>query len=284
MTLSEVQTTAVLPDVQSQSDTRGVAIDEVGITGLRYPVAVWDRAHAKQDTIAEITMSVALPAQDKGTHMSRFLEILDEHCGELTQRTLPILLRTIHRRLQTDDARITIAFPYFLPRSAPVTGATALMDYACRFDVRLSPDGEHFSMQVAVPVTSVCPCSKAISDYGAHNQRGTITIAVTPHPRDGELELIWIEDLIALAEMAGSSPVYPLLKRADERHVTMAGYDNPVFVEDMVRDVAAALRRDTRVAGFTVEAINDESIHNHAAFARISHPRRAQPGGGVPKP
>ncbi|WP_375502640.1 GTP cyclohydrolase FolE2 [uncultured Jatrophihabitans sp.] len=261
----------VLEDVQGRPDTRGIAIDEVGICGLRYPIAVWDRARAKQDTIAEISLAVALPAEVKGTHMSRFLEILDEHSGELTQRTLPDLLRQIHQRLDTDDAQITIAFPYFLPRSAPVTGATALMDYACQFHARLTTAGLQFTLQVAVPVTSVCPCSKAISDYGAHNQRGTITIAVTPQQHDGKLELVWIEELIAVAEAAASSPVYPLLKRADERHVTMAGFDHPVFVEDMVREVASQLRADERVARFTVEAVNDESIHNHAAFARLAH-------------
>ena len=258
-----------LEDVQGRPDTRGIAIDEVGICGLRYPIVVWDQGRAKQDTIAEVSLAVALPAEVKGTHMSRFLEILDEHCGELTQRTIPDLLRQIHRRLDTDDAQITIAFPYFLPRSAPVTGATALTDYACQFHARLTTEGLQFTLQVAVPVTSVCPCSKVISDYGAHNQRGTITIAVTPRQCKGELDLIWIEELIAIAEASASSPVYPLLKRADERHVTMAGYDKPVFVEDMARDVAAALRHDERVAAFTVKAVNDESIHNHAAFARI---------------
>lgn len=263
---------AALEDVQGRPDTRGIAIDEVGVCGLRYPIVVWDQAHAKQDTIAEISLAVALPAGVKGTHMSRFLEILNEHSGELTQRTLPDLLHQVHKRLNTEDARITVAFPYFLPRSAPVTGATALMDYACQFHARLTTGGLQFTLQIAVPVTSVCPCSKAISDYGAHNQRGTITIAVTPLQRDGHLQLIWIEELISLAEGVASSPVYPLLKRADERHVTMSGYDNPVFVEDMVREVARHLRADERVAAFTVEAVNDESIHNHAAFARLAHP------------
>lgn len=267
-----------LEDVQGRPDARCIAIDEVGICGLRCPIAVWDQAQAKQDTIAEISLGVALPAEVKGTHMSRFLEILDEHSGELTQRTIPDLLRQIQQRLDTDHARITIVFPYFLPRAAPVTGATALMDYACQFRSRLTPTGLQFTLQVAVPVTSVCPCSKAISDYGAHNQRGTITIAVTPRQLDDGLELIWIEELIALAENAASSPVYPLLNRADERHVTMAGYDNPDFVEDMVRDVAAALYEDARTAAFTVEAVNDESIHNHAAFARIKHPAAASHG------
>lgn len=274
----------ILDDVQSRPDTRGIAIDEVGINGLRYPISVWDQAHSKQDTIAEISMAVALPATVKGTHMSRFLEVLDQHSGELTQRTIPTLLTDIHQRLDTSDARIAVAFPYFLPRSAPVTGATALMDYACKFQARKSPAGAEFALQVAVPVTSVCPCSKAISDYGAHNQRGTITINATPRSRDGEFELIWIEELIAVAEATASSPVYPLLKRADERHVTMAGYDNPVFVEDMVRDVASRLRADSRVAAFTVEAVNDESIHNHNAFARLSHTALTQHRGDDQRP
>jgi GTP cyclohydrolase I len=262
----------ILDDVQSRPDSRGIAIDAVGVNGLRYPISVLDQAHAKQDTIAEISMAVALPADIKGTHLSRFLEILAEHCGELTQRTIPTVLRDIQRRMDTLDAQLTVAFPYFLPRSAPVTGATALMDYACRFHARMSADHAEFALQVAVPVTSVCPCSKAISDYGAHNQRGLITIEVWPRNRDGEFDLIWIEDLITIAEGSGSSPVYPLLKRADERHVTMAGYDNPVFVEDMVREAARQLETDDRVAAFTVEAVNDESIHNHGAFARISRP------------
>ena len=274
----------ILDDVQSRPDARRIAIDEVGINRLRYPISVWDRAHSKQDTIAEISMSVALPATVKGTHMSRFLEILDQHCGELTQRTIPTLLADIQHRMDTTDARITIAFPYFLPRRAPITGATALMDYACQFQARMSPAGTEFALGVAVPVTSVCPCSKAISDYGAHNQRGTITISAAPRLRDGEFELIWIEELIAVAEGSASSPVYPLLKRADERHVTMAAHDNPVFVEDMVRNVAGQLQTDGRVAAFTVEAVNDESIHNHNAFARLSHIAPTQDRAGGQRP
>lgn len=262
----------ILEDVQNRLDSRGIAIDAVGVKGLRYPISVWDQARAKQDTIAEISMSVALPAKVKGTHLSRFLEILDEHCGELTQRTIPTVLKEMQRRLHTRDAQLSVAFPYFVPRQAPVTGATALMDYACRFDARISDGSIAFALQVAVPVTSVCPCSKAISDYGAHNQRGLITIKVCPSQRDGEFDLIWIEEVIAIAEASASSPVYPLLKRADERYVTMAGYDKPVFVEDMAREATLQLRADDRVAAFTVEAVNDESIHNHGAFARISYP------------
>ena len=275
---SPVASPAVLPDVQSTPDGRGIAIDEVGIRGLRYPIAVWDHAHSKQDTIADISLTVALPADVKGTHMSRMVEIIDQHSGELTVATLPALLHEAHHRLATDDAQVQVAFPYFLPRSAPVSGATALMDYACEFRARLAGNDLEFTMQVAVPVTSVCPCSKAISDYGAHNQRGTITISVTPAPSEDGFELIWIEELVAIAETAASSPVYPILKRSDERHVTMAGYDKPVFVEDMVRDVAAALAADQRVASFTVEAVNDESIHNHAAVARLSSTTRRRSG------
>lgn len=265
-----------LEDVQNRPDSRGLAIDAVGVNGLRYPISVWDQARAKQDTIADICMSVTLPADVKGTHLSRFIEILDDHCGELTQRTIPSVLYAMQVRLGSTDAQLTVSFPYFLRRSAPVTGAEALMDYACRFYAQVSGTVLEFALRVAVPVTSVCPCSKAISDYGAHNQRGLITIEVWPRHDDDEFQLIWIEDLIAIAEGSASSPVYPLLKRADERHVTMAGYDNPVFVEDMVREVARQLRTDSRVAAFTVEAVNDESIHNHGAFARIIQPANAR--------
>lgn len=259
----------ILEDVQNRPDVRGLAIDQVGVTSLRYPISVLDQMLSKQDTIAEISMSVALAADVKGTHLSRFLEILTEHCGELTQRTIPAVLAKMHDRLGTTDAQLAMTFPYFLPKTAPVTGSTALMDYNSRFRARLSSQGLDFALQVAVPVTSVCPCSKAISDYGAHNQRGLITIEVWPSQTNGELELVWIEDLISIAEDSASSPVYPLLKRADERHVTMAGYDNPVFVEDMVREAARRLEADSRVAAYTVEAVNDGSIHNHGAFARI---------------
>lgn len=263
----------ILDDVQSQVDDRGLALDEVGVTGLRHPISVWDRERSKQDTIAEVSMSVALPAHLRGTHLSRFVEILGEHAGELTQATLPGVLAEVRRRLDSPAAGIRLAFPYFLPRRAPVSGATALMDYACAFSARSQGEVVDFGLSVRVPVTSVCPCSKAISDYGAHNQRGHLTIDVTPRRgEDDQFALVWIEDLIAVAEASASSPVYPLLKRTDERHVTMAGYDHPVFVEDMTRNAAAQLRGDARIERFTVEAVNQESIHNHAAYARLTWP------------
>jgi GTP cyclohydrolase I len=263
----------ILEDVQARPDDRGVAIDEVGVAGIRHPISVWDRAQAKQDTIAEIAMSVALPEHVKGTHLSRFLEVLATEAGDLTQRTIPGFLTQLRRRLDAPAARLRVDFPYFLPRSAPVTSATALMDYNCSFAAWATDDALGFSLAVRVPVTSVCPCSKAISDYGAHNQRGVITVEVSPkRVADGEFALIWIEELIEVAEDSASSPVYPLLKRSDERFITMAAYENPVFVEDMVRGVTTRLRGDERIERFSVEAFNDESIHNHAAFARASWP------------
>jgi GTP cyclohydrolase I len=258
-----------LEDVQNRPDSRGITIDRVGISDIRYPISVWDRDQGKQATIAEVSMSVGLPAEVKGTHLSRFVELLHENAGELTQRTIPSVLARMQQRLGSHTAHLSMSFPYFLSRPAPVTGATALMDYSCQF--RSTADGGDvtFSIEVQVPVTSVCPCSKAISDYGAHNQRGLITIEVWPRYEDDDFALIWIEDLIEIAESSASSPIYPLLKRADERHVTMQGYDNPVFVEDMVRHAAEYLQADARLSGFTVQAVNDESIHNHSAFARI---------------
>jgi GTP cyclohydrolase I len=260
-----------LEDVQNRPDGRGIAIDEVGISGIRYPIAVWDRVEGKQNTVAELSMSVGLQADVKGTHLSRFVEILHAGSGELTQRTVPLVLQQMQQKLGSHTAQLTVRFPYFLSRSAPVTGATALMDYTCEFRARAAGDALTFSLEVQVPVSSVCPCSKAISDYGAHNQRGLITLEVWPRYELDEFALIWIEELIEVAESSASSPVFPLLKRADERYVTMQGYDNPVFVEDMVRNVAGRLASDPRVDEFRIEARNDESIHNHAAFASIEH-------------
>jgi GTP cyclohydrolase I len=262
-----------LEDVQNRHDDRRLALDQAGISDIRYPIVVLDRDCQKQSTIATIAMSVSLPDQFKGTHMSRFIEVLSKHRGEVTLRTLPAMLEDLKRRLQAKSARMEVAFPYFLERRAPVSGAAALMDYACAFICESNGTYEDFMLQVKVPVTSLCPCSKAVSDYGAHNQRGVITIDVrTTRKLDGAIEIIWIEELVELAERSASAPVYPLLKRADERFVTMQAYDNPVFVEDMVRAVAGHLRNDDRVAWFRVHAVNHESIHNHSAFARIEWP------------
>jgi GTP cyclohydrolase I len=257
-------------DVQSQDDDRRIPIDKVGVNDLRYPITVLDRDHSVQHTIATLTLSVSLPHHFKGTHMSRFIEILNEHRGEVTMRTLPTILHSMKKRLEAESAHVEVYFPYFLERSAPVSEASALVDYECYFRGNSNGTQDDFVVGVKVPVTSLCPCSKAISDYGAHNQRGQITIEVRSLPTEGgEPTIIWIEELIEIAEKSASAPVYALLKRADERHVTMQAYDNPVFVEDMVRNAAARLQSDDRVSWFSVHVVNDESIHNHGAFAQL---------------
>lgn len=259
-----------MEDVQSRLDDRGIALEKVGVSGLRYPIVVLDRAQSKQQTVAVLAISVALPPNVKGTHMSRFVEVLDESRGEFTIHTIPLILRRVRERLEAESAQLEVKFPYFLQRQAPVSGATSLMDYECSFRASGGPHGEDFALSVRVPVTSLCPCSKEISDYGAHNQRGYIEISVF-----SSSDLIWIEELVEIAEASGSSPVYPLLKRLDERYVTMRAYDNPAFVEDMVRNAASALRSDPRVLSFRVRAENEESIHNHVAFAETSWSRES---------
>ena len=262
-------------DVQSQSDERRIPIDKVGVNDLRYPITVLDRDHEIQHTVASLTLSVSLPHHFKGTHMSRFIEILNEHRGEVTMRTLPKILHAMKNRLEAESAHIEVRFPYFLERAAPVSGASALIDYECHFIGISNGGGDDFILGVKVPVTSLCPCSKAISDYGAHNQRGHITIEVRSAPAEaGSPTIIWIEELIEIAENSASAPVYALLKRSDERHVTMQAYDNPVFVEDMVRNAAAKLQQDERVAWFQIQAVNQESIHNHGAFAQLEWCRK----------
>lgn len=185
-------------------------------------------------------------------------------------RTLPAMLHDLKARLEAKTTRVEARFPYFIERAAPISGAKALMDYDCAFIAESRAEGDAFTLSVRVPVTSLCPCSKAISDYGAHNQRGHVTLDVRPVEGEGGPALIWIEELIEIAEASASAPVYALLKRPDERHVTMQAYDNPAFVEDMVREAAARLKVDPRVAGFRVHVVNHESIHNHGAFAQIS--------------
>jgi GTP cyclohydrolase IB len=261
-------------DVQSRPDTRGMPLDQVGVRDIRCPIVVLDRAAEKQNTIASISLAVSLPHHFKGTHMSRFVEILEQHRGELTMRTMPSLLEDLRKRLDAERAHVEVRFPYFLSRSAPASGATALMDYQCWFVGDSSSTESDFVLGVEVPVTSLCPCSKEISEYGAHNQRGHISIEVRiARSTAGIRDLVWIEELIEVAEGSASAPVYPLLKRIDERHVTMQAYDNPVFVEDMVRNAALRLQSDSRIAWCSVKAVNQESIHNHNAFASVEWTR-----------
>ena len=266
-------THAPLPDMQKTPDTRGVQIDHVGICDLTYPIVVLDRGNQRQQATATIAVSVSLPHHFKGTHMSRFLEVLAAHQGEITMHTLPVILHELKKRLNAEAARLEVEFTYFLRRTAPVSGLAAPMDYRCTFVAESGRTGDDFLMKVKVPVSTLCPCSKVISDYGAHNQRGYVTMSVRPRPvPGGGWQMVWIEELIDVAEKSASAPIYPLLKRVDERHVTMQAYDNPVFVEDVVRNVASRLQEDDRIASFEVRAVNLESIHNHSAFAVVTHP------------
>lgn len=263
-----------LTDVQNSKDGRGVALDQVGVRDLKYPITVLDPKDETQQTVAEVSMSVGLPKEFKGTHMSRFVEVLNQYRGEFTMHTLPGLLQTLQDRLEAERARIEVQFPYFLERTAPVTGKDALMDYECSFVGEVNGKGSTFTLGVTVPVTSLCPCSKEISDEGAHNQRGHVDIKVRSVPNEeGNPTMIWIEELVEMAESSASAPLYPLLKRPDERHVTMEAYDNPAFVEDITRDMAVRLKENKRVKWFHVQVESFESIHNHNAFAEVTWDR-----------
>lgn len=260
-----------LPDIQSMADHRAIAIDRAGIRGLRYPIRVTVSNRATISTIATVDMSVALPAMEKGTHMSRFLEVLHSHGGEIGVLALPGLMRTMLGRLDACKGTLALRFPYFVMKRAPVSGIQSLMDYEVCLRAEGGPEDFEITLEVGVPVTSLCPCSREISAYGAHNQRSVVVIAATlASPLEPE-------DLIAIAERAASCDLYGLLKRADEKYVTERAYDNPKFVEDLVRDVGLELQRDPRVAAYCVESENFESIHNHSAYARIERDKRAVP-------
>lgn len=253
-----------LPDQASEQDHRQIPIDAVGIRRLRYPITVKEKGGGHQSTVAEIEMAVALPAHVKGTHMSRFIEVLEAHRGEVTISTLPSILTATQRRLEAESVSISLDFPYFMQKAAPVSKVRSMMDYRCGFRARRCGRGATvFELVVRVPVKSLCPCSKAISDYGAHNQRSIVEVILAADA------FIWIEDVIAAVEGAASAPVYALLKRADEKWVTEQAYDNPRFVEDLVREVLLALRA-LGARRVQVTAENFESIHNHSAFARLA--------------
>jgi GTP cyclohydrolase I len=259
-----------MKDVQQKRDYRGIHINQVGVNNLRYPITVLDRENKAQNTVGIFSLSVDLPHHFKGTHMSRFVEILNEHHGEITLRTMPEMLKKLKTRLMAERAHIVVDFTYFINKSAPVSGAKALVDLNCSFIAECNGGLDDFLLKVEAPVTSLCPCSREISDYGAHNQRGYLTFTVrSKRDRKGQWQFVWIEELLEIAEKSASAPIYALLKRTDERHVTMQAYDNPVFVEDMVRNVASSLNKDRRIAWYEVRAVNHESIHNHTAFAVV---------------
>jgi GTP cyclohydrolase I len=252
-----------IPDVQSSADTRRLAIDKVGIKAIRHPVRVADRSDGVQHTIATFNMYVSLPHNFKGTHMSRFVEVLNSHEREISVESFEAMLRDMAKRLEAEFGHIEMTFPYFINKAAPVSGVKSLMDYEVTFVGEVSRNQYVFTMKVVVPVTSLCPCSKRISEYGAHNQRSHVTISARTNTH------VWIEDLVRIAEDHASCELYGLLKRPDEKYVTERAYDNPKFVEDMVRDIATALNQDKRIDAYVVESENFESIHNHSAYALI---------------
>lgn len=256
--------TAQPPDVQGEADPRRIPIDRVGVRGLRHPLQVEDRSGHRQATVAELTMTVSLAHDTKGAHMSRFVEMINELGEPLSVRSFRRLLEGMTERLEAPDGEIDIRFPYFRQKHAPVSGVASLMDYRAAFIGRRRAGHNDVWLQVAAPATSLCPCSKKISEYGAHNQRSEITIEARVE------DIIWLEELIEIAEGAASAEVYGVLKRTDEKYVTEQAYDNPKFVEDIIRELAIALEADERIRAFRISCENFESIHNHSAFAELS--------------
>lgn len=252
-----------LTDKQSERDYRELPIDKVGVRGLRYPIVVRDKAHAVQNTVATIGMFVDLPKEFKGTHMSRFIEVLNAHGNVVHVENIPDILRAMQQKFNAATSHIEIEFPYFVVKKAPVSGLESLMDYTVRFDAAACNTEIDFVLTVKANVSTVCPCSKAISRRGAHNQRSTVTVQVRFK------NLIWIEDLIEIIEKSASADLFALLKREDERYVTEHAYAHPVFVEDLVRNVAVRLNARADITWYKVEAENLESIHNHNAYACI---------------
>ncbi len=258
-----------IEDVQGRADTRRIPINRVGVKNLSHPVRVKDRTAGEQHTIASFNMYVSLPHDFKGTHMSRFVEVLHLHEREISVESFRAMLGEMTARLEADAGHIEMSFPFFVMKRAPVSGVESLMDYRATLIGERRDGRTDTWIRVVVPVTSLCPCSKEISEYGAHNQRSHVTIAVKA------VSHIWIEELIEIAESQASCELYGILKRADEKYVTERAYDNPKFVEDIVRDVAVRLNRDERIAAYVVEAENFESIHNHSAYALIEHDKES---------
>jgi GTP cyclohydrolase I len=255
-----------MKDTQNEPDNRHLPIDRVGVKALRYPIQIRDKDHAIQSTVATVQLTVDLPHHFKGTHMSRFIEVLGSHGPVVHVDNIRNILDQLTKQLESDCAHLEFEFPFFLEKKAPVTNSIGLMDYSAKFQATLERGKVDFLVQVIVPVTTLCPCSKAISKSGAHNQRGHVTLAIRCR------KPMWIEDMIRLVEDSASSELYSLLKRPDEKAVTERAYDNPVFVEDLVRNVAVRCEADPNIVWFRVEAENFESIHNHNAYALIEKP------------
>jgi GTP cyclohydrolase I len=262
-----ITTVTDLTDVQNHRSPRTIDIDKVGVKNISYPIVVLDKFKGTQHTVARINMYVDLPHHHKGTHMSRFIEILSEFRRDISLKKIGPILEETRRRLHAQSAHIEMTFPYFIDKEAPVTGARGLMEYICTFTGALYQDGRlDPTVGITVPITTLCPCSKEISKVGAHNQRGEVRVQVRYR------KFFWIEDLIRLVEESASCEVYALLKRRDEKFVTEKAYSNPMFVEDVVREIAHRLGQNDNFSWFAVESENFESIHNHSAYAFIESP------------
>jgi GTP cyclohydrolase I len=252
-----------MKDIQNHQDYRNIDIDQVGVKGIRYPITVLDKSAGEQQTVAKINMYVSLPRYYKGTHMSRFVEILNEHSRRISLQNFSEILEEMKNRLSAESAHMEITFPYFINKAAPVTGTEGLMEYKCTFKGSLNNKGTDLVIIIHVPISTLCPCSKEISDFGAHNQRGEVRLQIRFK------KFVWIEDLIRLVEESASSDVSTVLKREDEKFVTERAYNNPMFVEDIVREIALRLGNDPNITWFAIESENFESIHNHNAYAYI---------------
>ncbi len=262
--------TPMIPDVQARADTRRIPIDKVGIKDILHPVRIQDRTGEEQHTVARFNMYVNLPHNFKGTHMSRFVEILNKREREITVRSFREMLSEMTDKLEAEAGHIEMTFPYFVLKAAPVSGVESLMDYEVTLIGEIVGGETRTYIKVLVPVTSLCPCSKKISERGAHNQRSHVTLTVRLR------DFVWIEEVIDIVESQASCQLYGLLKRPDEKYVTEHAYDNPKFVEDMVRDIAVQLNADERIGYYMVESENFESIHNHSAYALVERDKDAE--------
>jgi GTP cyclohydrolase IB len=258
-----------LVDIQSSPDERMIAIDRVGVRRIKYPICVLDRAKERQHTIGDFTLTVDLPHHFKGTHMSRFLEVLNEHRDKVSVESIPQILEKLRQRLTAETSHLQVEFPFFMTKKAPVTGREGVMEYNCGFYATGGSE-EDFVIGAVVPVTTLCPCSKEISARGAHNQRGEVSARLRIK------EHVWLEEIIETIESCASCELYPVLKRPDEKWVTEKAYDTPRFVEDMVREVALAFHRDDRILSYEIEVENFESIHAHNAYAYLKRDKRGQ--------
>ncbi|ABS60475.1 protein of unknown function DUF198 [Fervidobacterium nodosum Rt17-B1] len=254
----------MLKDVQNERDNRNIYLKRVGVKDLRYPIVVLDRTNVTQNTIATLNMFVDLPKDYRGTHMSRFIEVLNEYHLEINPKRIKEILRSLKKVLNAKRSVIEITFPFFLLKKAPVTGSESYLEYTCSFEAEMNGDHLDFSTTVTAPIHTLCPCSKEISEYGAHNQRAKCSVTFKSK------EMVWIEDIIEIIEESASAPIFTLLKRADEKYVTEHAYDNPKFVEDVARDVALRLKKYDKIEWYKVEVESFESIHAHNAYACLT--------------